>query len=59
MKLYIKRDQAKGLLGGTKFELTAKAELTGEESSLVTSVRQLVIILYNINMLYDILRYKK
>ncbi|MCL6099137.1 MAG: hypothetical protein M1391_11225 [Bacteroidetes bacterium] len=39
MKLYITRDQAKGLLGGTKFELTAKAELTGEESSLVSKYK--------------------
>ena len=39
MKLTIKRDQAKGMLGGTKFELTAKVELTGEESSLVSKYK--------------------
>lgn len=35
MKLIIVRDQAKGLLGGTKFELRARVELTSEESGLV------------------------
>ncbi len=35
MKLYIARDQAKGLLGGVKFELRARVELTHEEAGLV------------------------
>jgi len=35
MKLYIIRDQAKALLGGVKFELQAKVELTPQESELV------------------------
>lgn len=35
MKLYIMRDQSKGLLGGVKFELTARVGLTNEESELV------------------------
>ena len=35
MKLYLKRDQAKGLLGGVKFELHARTELTSEEQELV------------------------
>lgn len=35
MKLFITRDQAKGLLGGVKFELKARVELTNEESELV------------------------
>lgn len=35
MKLFITKDQAKGLLGGVKFELEAKVELTGEESELI------------------------
>lgn len=35
MKLYITRDQAKALLGGVKFELRAKAELTNEEADVV------------------------
>jgi len=35
MKLYITRDQAKGLLGGVKFELKARTELTTEEAELV------------------------
>lgn len=39
MKLYITRDQAKGLLGGTKFELSAKVELTSEESALVSKYK--------------------
>jgi hypothetical protein len=39
MKLYITRDQAKGFLGGTKFELSAKVELTNDESSLVSKYK--------------------
>jgi hypothetical protein len=39
MKLYITRDQAKGLLGGMKFELTARAELTPDESALVSKYK--------------------
>lgn len=39
MKLHITRDQAKGLLGGTKFDLTAKVELTSEEASLVSKYK--------------------
>jgi len=35
MKLFIKRDQAKALLGGVKFELAARVELTNEEAELV------------------------
>ena len=35
MKLYITRDQAKGLLGGVKFELEAKVELSGDEADLI------------------------
>lgn len=35
MKLYITRDQSKGMLGGVKFELKARVELTSEEASLV------------------------
>ncbi len=35
MKLFITRDQSKGLLGGTKFELSAKVELTNDEANLV------------------------
>jgi len=35
MKLFITRDQAKGLLGGVKFELKARTELTKEEADLV------------------------
>jgi hypothetical protein len=35
MKLFITRDQAKGLLGGVKFELSARVELTPEEADLV------------------------
>lgn len=39
MKLYILRDQAKGLMGGVKFELKARAELTQEESGLVKNYK--------------------
>jgi hypothetical protein len=39
MKLFISRDQAKGLLGGTKFELSAKVELTSDESALVSKYK--------------------
>ena len=39
MKLFIVRDQAKGLLGGVKFELRARTELTNEEAELVGSIR--------------------
>ena len=35
MKLYITRDQAKRLLGGVKFELRARTELTNEEAELI------------------------
>jgi hypothetical protein len=35
MKLFITRDQAKGLLGGVKFELLARVEITPAESELV------------------------
>jgi len=35
MKLYISRDQAKGMLGGVKFELMARTELTNEEAELI------------------------
>ena len=39
MKLYITRDQAKGMFGGVKFELKARVELTGEESGLVSKYK--------------------
>jgi hypothetical protein len=35
MKLFITRDQARGLLGGVKFQLKARVELTDEEAQLV------------------------
>lgn len=35
MRLFINRDQAKGMLGGVKFELSAKVQLTNEEAELV------------------------
>lgn len=35
MKLFLSRDQAKGFLGGVKFELSARVELTPEESELI------------------------
>jgi hypothetical protein len=39
MKLYLARDQAKGLLGGVKFELRARTELRPEEAALVTKYK--------------------
>lgn len=39
MKLFIVRDQAKGFMGGTKFELNAKVELTSEEAALVSKYK--------------------
>lgn len=35
MKLFIQRDQAKGVFGGTKFELVVRVQLTGDEAELV------------------------
>ncbi|MGB8657730.1 MAG: hypothetical protein WCE90_08100 [Candidatus Zixiibacteriota bacterium] len=35
MRLFIRKEQAKGLLGGVKFELGARVELTNEEAELV------------------------
>jgi len=35
MKLYIKRNQASGMLGGIKFELSGRVELTPEEAALI------------------------
>lgn len=35
MKLYIKRDQAKGMIGKVKFVLNARVELNSEETELV------------------------
>ena len=39
MRLFIIRDQAKGLLGGVKFELRARVELTNEEAELVSKYK--------------------
>lgn len=36
MRLFITRDQAKGMFGGVKFELQAKVETTKEESELIS-----------------------
>lgn len=35
MKLHLKRDQAKKLMGGVKFEISARIELNDEEKDLV------------------------
>jgi len=35
MKLVLSREQSSGMLGGIKFQLTAKVELTADESELV------------------------
>jgi hypothetical protein len=39
MKLYVTRDQSKGMMGGVSFELEAKVELTKEEADLVKRYR--------------------
>ena len=39
MKLYISKKQASGMLGGIKFELSARADLTPEESGLVNKYK--------------------
>ena len=39
MQLSITRDQDKGLLGGVKFELKARVQLTNEEAELVKKYR--------------------
>lgn len=39
MKLIIKRDQAKKMMGGISFELQAKVELTDEENSLISKYK--------------------
>jgi hypothetical protein len=35
MKLFVKRNQASGMFGGVKFELSARVELTPNESEIV------------------------
>jgi len=35
MKLFITRDQSKGMMGGVKFELSARVKLTNEEADLI------------------------
>jgi hypothetical protein len=45
MKLSITRDQAKGLLGGVKFELSARAQLTNDESELVKKYKADKVVL--------------
>lgn len=39
MKLYVSKKQASGMLGGIKFELSARVELTPEESGLVNKYK--------------------
>lgn len=39
MKLYISKKQAAGMLGGIKFELSARVDLTPEESGLVAKYK--------------------
>jgi len=39
MKLYITRDQAKGILGGVKFELKAHVQLTKDEADLLNKYK--------------------
>ena len=40
MKLHITRDQGKGMLGGVKFQLEAKVELTQEEADLIKRYKE-------------------
>lgn len=46
MELLLTRDQAGGLLGGIKFQLTAKAKLSDEEASAVKKYKMGDTILY-------------
>ncbi|MDB5870652.1 MAG: hypothetical protein JWQ07_94 [Ramlibacter sp.] len=46
MELLLMRDQQSGMLGGTKFQLTAKAKLTDAESSAVKKYKMGETILY-------------
>ena len=46
MELLLKRDQASGAFGGVKFQLTAKARLSGEESAAVKKYQMGETILY-------------
>ena len=46
MELLLQKDQKSGLMGGTKFLLTAKAKLTSEEESAVKRYKLGETILY-------------
>lgn len=46
MELLLTREQAGGMLGGIKFQLTAKAKLTNEESAAVKKYKMAETILY-------------
>jgi hypothetical protein len=46
MELLIRRDQAGGMLGGTKFQLTARAQLTADEAAAVKKYKMGDTILY-------------
>lgn len=46
MELLLKRDQASGMLGGIKFQLTARAKLSDEESAAVKKYKMSSTILY-------------
>jgi hypothetical protein len=46
MELLIRRDQAGGLLGGVKFQLTARAQLTEDEAAAVNRYKMGDTILY-------------
>lgn len=47
MELLIKRDQDKGMLGGIKFVLEARAILTEEENELVKKYKAHKFVLFN------------
>src|SRR3712207_5738530 len=46
MELLLRRDQQGGLMGGVKFQLTAKAKLTDDESAAIKKYKMGDTILY-------------
>jgi len=53
MKLLLKRDQKKAMMGGAKFILTARAEMTAEEKTAVKKYDMGKELLYEAKTLID------
>ncbi len=47
MELILKRDQAGKMMGGVKFELSARVELTGEENEVIKKYKADKLILHS------------